>query len=498
MTRACRLVPDLLRDAAERVPDAIAITAGGTATSYAALARAASAVAAALAEAGVGRGDRVVVCGENGTDVVIAYWAALLAGAIPVVMHPQTRPARLAFVIADCAARAVLAEPAIASRVARPTAQVVELGGTWWRDAARSGAPAPPRRAIDADLAAIVYTSGSTGQPKGAMFAHRNVLAATASIGEYLEIRASDVIASALPLAFSYGLYQLLMAAAAGARVVLERSFAYPSEVLARIAAERVTGLPGVPAMFATLLRLASGRSFELSSIRYVTTAAAAMPVTQLRALQELLPGAQIFSMYGQTECVRCSYLPPAELARRPASIGIAIPNSELWLVDEAGRRLGPGHTGELVVRGACLMRGYWNQPEATARKLRPGPVPGERVLHTGDLCRLDDDGYLYFVARLDDMIMSGGEKVPPRAVEDALLEISGIREAAVVGVPHERLGQAVRAVVVLEPGAPLDVAAIQRECRARLEPAMVPQEIVVRDALPRNPNGKVQKSELT
>jgi acyl-CoA synthetase (AMP-forming)/AMP-acid ligase II len=201
--------------------------------------------------------------------------------------------------------------------------------------------------------------------------------------------------------------------------------------------------------------------------------------------------------MYGLTECKRCTYLPPEDLVRKPDSVGIAIPNTELWIVDEQDRRLPPRQVGQLVIRGPTVMRGYWDKPEATARKLRPGPLPGEQVLYTGDLCWLDEEGYLYFVARMDDVIKSRGEKVPPKAVESAILDIPGVLEVAVVGVPNELLGQAIRAFVVVAPGAVLDASAIQRECRARLESFMVPTEIAFRDVLPKSSNGKIEKTAL-
>jgi acyl-coenzyme A synthetase/AMP-(fatty) acid ligase len=177
---------------------------------------------------------------------------------------------------------------------------------------------------------------------------------------------------------------------------------------------------------------------------------------------------------------------------------GIAIPNTELWIVDEHDHKLPPDQVGQLVIRGSTVMRGYWGKPEATARKLRPGPLPGESVLYTGDLCRLDEDGYLYFVGRMDDVIKSRGEKVPPKEVEDAILAIPGVREAAVIGVADELLGQAIKAFVVLDPGVQLDATAIQRECRRTLESFMVPSQVVVRDMLPKSDNGKIQKTELT
>ena len=329
------------------------------------------------------------------------------------------------------------------------------------------------------------------------MMSHRNMVAATASIASYLGITRDEVILCVLPLAFDYGLYQMILAFSIGARVVLERSFAFPAEVMRTVADERVTGFPGVPTLFATLLGMDSLASYDLSAIRYFTSTAAALPAKHIEQLRRRFPAAKLFSMYGLTECKRCTYLPPEDLARKPDSVGIAIPNTELWLVDECGRRLGPDQVGELVIRGATVMQGYWDQPEATARKLRPGPLPGERVLHTGDLCRLDADGYLYFVGRTDEVIESRGEKVPPKEVESTLLGISGVREAAVIGVPDDLLGSAIKAFVVPEPGVVLDVSMLQRECRARLDSFKVPHHIELRAALPRTPNGKIEKSEL-
>ncbi len=195
---------------------------------------------------------------------------------------------------------------------------------------------------------------------------------------------------------------------------MLERSFTFPGQVLSLMVNEKVTGFPGVPTIFATIASLKSIQQYDLSAIRYVTNTAAALPVKHITMLRELFPQARIFSMYGLTECKRCTYLPPEDIDRKPESVGIAIPNTELWLVDEDGNKLGPNQVGQLVIRGATVMKGYWEKPEATARKIKPGPLPGETVLWTGDYCRLDDEGYLYFVARMDDIIKSRGEKVAP------------------------------------------------------------------------------------
>jgi acyl-CoA synthetase (AMP-forming)/AMP-acid ligase II len=220
------------------------------------------------------------------------------------------------------------------------------------------------------------------------------------------------------------------------------------------------------------------------------------LPVKHIVALRELF-SARIYSMYGLTECKRCTYLPPEDLERKPDSVGIAIPNTELWIVDEQDQRVGPGVVGQLVIRGATVMQGYWGKPEQTARKLKPGPLPGEHVLYTGDYCKLDDEGYLYFVGRMDDVIKSRGEKVPPKEVEVVLLEIPGVREAAVIGVPDDVLGQAVKAFVVLEPNVTLTEKQLQLSCQVKLESFMVPKYVEFVAELPKTNTGKIKKTEL-
>jgi acyl-CoA synthetase (AMP-forming)/AMP-acid ligase II len=279
--------------------------------------------------------------------------------------------------------------------------------------------------------------------------------------------------------------------------VVLERSFAYPAAVIERIVRERVTGWPIVPTMAAILLQLDLGR-FDFSSLRYITNTAAALPAEHIRRLRARFPRVALYSMYGLTECKRVSYLPPDQLDRRPTSVGRAIPNSEVYLVDEHGRRLGPHVVGELVVRGSHVTRGYWELPEETEARFRPGPVPGERVLYSGDLFRMDEEGYLYFVGRTDDIIKTRGEKVSPREVEEVLHAHPAVAEAAVTGVSDPVLGEAIRAVITLRDGARLTAAEVIRHCRQRLEDFMVPRYVEFCDSLPKTSTGKIARRELS
>jgi long-chain acyl-CoA synthetase len=342
----------------------------------------------------------------------------------------------------------------------------------------------------------VLYTSGSTGRPKGVMLTHRTVCNNASAIGSYLRNEPDDVVLCLLPLSFSYGLFQVLTAAEVGYAVALERSLAYPPDVLRRMSDLRVTGLPGVPSVFAILLQHLPADGVDLGPLRYVTNAGSALPAAHLARLRALLPGVRIYCMYGQTECTRASYLEPELLDEKPGSVGRAIPNSEVYLVDDDGKRLPPGSTGELVVRGANVMRGYWRRPEDTARRLRLTET-GERVLHTGDLFHMDADGYLTFVARRDDVFKSKGEKVSPREIEAVLHELPEVVEVAVVGVPHPLDGLAIKAFVVLAPDSELDPRRIRRHCRARLESHLVPRLVELRGELPKTESGKVNKTAL-
>jgi long-chain acyl-CoA synthetase len=356
-------------------------------------------------------------------------------------------------------------------------------------------AKALPSPGIDLDVAMIVYTSGSTGFPKGVTMTHANIVAAATSITTYLESTSDDVVLSVLPLAFDYGLYQALMCAKVGATLVLEKSFTYPAVVLEKLKSERVTGFPLVPTLAAMLLQMKHLTPGMFPDLRYLTNTAAALPRAHIERLRELFPRALLYSMYGLTECKRCTYLPPEQLSVRPESVGIAIPGTEAYVVDEQGERVPPGTVGELVIRGAHVMKGYWNDDAATARVLKPGAYPWEKVLHTGDLFRTDEDGYLYFVSRKDDIIKTRDEKVSPKEVENALYELPGIREAAVIGVPDPLLGMAIKAIVAAEDG--LTERDVIRHCAARLEDFMVPSIVEFRGQLPKSENGKIARKEL-
>lgn len=507
------LVQHFLEHSAERSPDKVALICEGQRLTYAHLDAMANRLANALRANGVQRGDRVAVYLNNSVESVVAIFAALKAGGVFVVINHTTKHEKLAYILNNCQATALITdarkdELANDMMVECPSIRICILcskgsngvqqhGSLLTFNAIQADYPPerPPQVNIDLDLACLIYTSGSTGDPKGVMSDHSNVVFAASSIISYLENRQDDIVINVLPLSFDYGLYQLLMVFKFGGTLVLEQSFAYPAAILKRMEEEHVTGFPGVPTVFAILLRMDLS-PYDLSSLRYLSNTAAALPPSHIMELREKFHWATLYSMYGLTETKRTLFLPPDQLDKRPGSVGIAIPGTEVWIEDEAGNRLGPGDTGELIVRGRHVMRGYWGDAESTARRYRPGHLPGERLCYTGDLFRMDEDGYLYFVSRKDDIIKTRGEKVAPKEVENVLYGIKGVVEAAVVGVPDPILGQVPKAVIVVD-GVELSEAQVIAHCRSHLEDFMVPKYVEFRSELPKTSSGKIKKTHL-
>lgn len=492
-----------LAQAAARQPDKVVLVHAGGRTTYRELHALAAGFAARLRDGGFAPGDRCLICLDNRLETAVAIFGTLLAGGVFTVVNPTTKAGKLGFLLADSGAAAMVHQASNRDPAATVAAPGLREGLRIDVDASPivpAGDDVLPRHGpgVDIDLAMLVYTSGSTGRPKGVMMTHQNLQHASESITGLLGNVPEDVVLSVLPLSFNYGLYQLLMTVRVGMTLVLERSLTFPRALLKKIGDEGVTGLPVVPTIAALLVPHVGVPAEWTRSVRYITNTAASLPPAHIALLGELFPSAAIFSMYGITESKRCTCLPPSELVRRPTSVGVAIPNSEVWLVDDAGQRITTPHTtGELVVRGGHVMQGYWNLPEETARTLRPGRHPWERVLHTGDLFEMDEDGFLYFLGRKDDIIKSRGEKVSPKEVEDVLYELPGVQEAVLVGVPDAVLGMALRAVIVRREGQPLEATEVVRHCAARLEDYMVPQQVEFRDALPKTDTGKLSRRAL-
>jgi amino acid adenylation domain-containing protein len=507
--RPQRLLHESLLAAAERTSDKDALVVEGKAYSYGELRDAAQRLAHALRERGLRRGDRVAIFMENSWPAAVSIYGTLIAGGAFMVINPQTKTDKLAYILDDSDAAFLIASGSLARSFVPATTKL--------RGVIASGQPVPgedrieafdevlrtsspgsePSESIPLDLAAMIYTSGTTGNPKGVMMSHQAMVFTAGSLLEYLRLDEDHRILNVLPLAFDYGLYQLLMGVRIGATLVLERSFAYPAEILHRIEEQRVTVFPGVPTIYAMLISRHRKKKLCFPSVTRVTNTAAALPADFLPNLKEVFPHALIFKMYGLTECKRVCYLEPELLESRPTSVGKAIPGTETYVLNAAGKRAAPGEVGILHVRGPHLMMGYWKKPEQSAEMLVEGPFPGERALCTQDHFKTDEEGFLYFVGRSDDIIKTRGEKVSPVEVENALHGIPGIQEAAVIGVDDPVLGQAIRAYVALADGAELDEREIKKICLARLENFMVPQEVVFLDELPKTESGKIRKKGL-
>jgi amino acid adenylation domain-containing protein len=493
---SARTLGEDLRATAARDPEHDAVVTPQRTLTYGELDNLADRFATGLRKLGVQRGDRVATVLPNGVDAAIAIYGILRAGAAFSPLNPTIKHEKLGHVLADSGAavvvcdaeRAEVVEAAVALSGAIPVVADVS---------ARLADGEQPARAVSVDLASVIYTSGSTGTPKGVTLTHGNMTFAADSIIEYLELNGSDRILCVLPLSFDYGLYQLLMSVRVGATLILEPGFAFAGRVVQLLEEAHITGFPGVPTVFQVLVSLRGLAERELPDLRFVSNTGAALHAPTVAAIRRTFPNARLYSMYGLTECKRATYLPPDQLDARPTSVGIPIPGTEAWIEDEDRNVLGPGEVGELVIRGAHVMQGYWNDPETTAERLRPGRWPWERVLATGDLFRTDEEGYLHFVGRRDDLIKSGGEKVFPREIEDVLHAAPGVREAAVVGSTDRLLGQAVHAHVSLDANAALDEAAIRTYCSEHLEDYKVPRRVTIHDELPRTSNGKIDKLAL-
>jgi long-chain acyl-CoA synthetase len=499
------LLHDYLYEAARRLPTKAGVIFANEAFSFRRIDDDSDRLAAEFQCRGLRRGDRVAVMLDNSVEMVVALWGVLKAGGVFIPINSGTKADKLGFLLVDSGAVILVAPTHLRQRV-HEAAMAAAFSGTllWVGDDPRSDGlhlheilSQPHRKPhdpalIDQDLCLIIYTSGSTGSPKGVMMTHRSICNNVWSISEYLENKPDDVVLTVLPLSFDYGLFQILTGARVGFTVVLERSFAYPYDVLKRIGQYRVTGLPGVPTIFAKLLQFAPFDGLDLSSLRYLSNTAAPFPSAHIQALRRLLPQTAIYSMYGLTECTRVSYLDPSRLNDKPTSVGRAMPNSETFILDEQGRRCVGREIGELVVRGTSLMRGYWRRPEETAKTLRDGEIPGEKVLFTGDLFWQDEDGDLFFVGRRDDVFKCRGEKVSPREVEACLYELNAVAEVAVVGVAHPNDGMAIKAHVVPRDGHLVSEELLRKHCLSRLEPLLVPRFFELCTNLPKTDSGKI------
>jgi acyl-CoA ligase (AMP-forming) (exosortase A-associated) len=508
---------DIVSDMARTRPDAPALTYRSQTATYGRLWREATAMASGLQRLGLAKGERVAIYLDKRIETVVSVFGTSAAGGVFVPVNPLLKPQQVAYILHDCSVRVLVTTAERYRRMREHLAHcpsvehVIVLDGSG--DAAVTGAQVTPweslpsgenvidRRAIDIEMAAIFYTSGSTGMPKGVVLSHRNLLVGGQSVSQYLENRAEDRILAVLPLSFDAGFSQLTTAFTVGAHVVLHNHL-LPRDVVKLCAEHQVTGLTCVPPLWIQLTE-EEWPDEATRSLRYFANTGGRMPKATLGKLRAIFPSARPYLMYGLTEAFRSTYLDPSEVDRRPDSIGKAIPNAEILVVREDGSVCDTGEHGELVHRGALVAMGYWNDPERTAERFRPAPgrepaiCTTEMAVWSGDIVQRDEDGFLFFVGRRDEMIKTSGYRVSPAEIEEVVYGTGMVGDAVALGIDDPRIGQHIVLAVSPAGGGELDGDELLRELRRDLPTYMVPHQIVVRPSLPRSPNGKFDRNLL-
>ena len=500
-------VVTLLSAASVRFAQAPALAWRSRSWTYGELSRLVQQTAAGVAARGLRKGDRVALLMRNCPHYVALYYGVLAAGCVAVPLNVHERAAVLQRTIAHSGAKLVFADRAhpewdAFEAGARDTGahvhsvqiddESLSSAQAFGATLCEPGAAVPEFTAGEGDLASIIYTSGTTGRPKGVMLSHGNLAANTESVIEYLGLSARDCVLTVLPFHFSYGNSVLHSHLGCGARVVIEDTLAFPHLVLQRVVEERATGFSGVPSTFALLLSRCKLADFDLSGLRYLTQAGGPMPTPLISRLRSELPHVSLFIMYGQTEAsARLTYLPPARLEEKLGSVGVAIPRVQIAVKRADGSNAEPGEVGEICARGPNVMLGYWQDAELSATTLRDG------WLWTGDLGYLDPQGFLFISGRSVEMIKVGAFRISPQEVEEAIASLADVEEVAVVGIPDELLGQAVKAVIVPRAGSVLEALHVKAHCRGALATYKIPKVVEFAATLPRTASGKIQRYKL-
>ena len=516
ITRPQRLLGDALDNSYQNNPLKPAVIFKGEAYSYDQLNESSGRFAFHLLGGGLRKGDRVAIYMNNSWESVISLYGTTIAGGVFLIVNPQTKSNKLNYILKDSGAKVIVTEAALLKELSVALEGLNEvyeiiISGNEKKD---YNEPEPRfknfeetisvntsinelPRIIPNDLAALIYTSGSTGFPKGVMMTHQSMVFTSWSLIEYLRLTPDERIMLVLPLAFDYGLYQLIMSVTIGGTLLIEQSFNFPPAIFSQIELLKPTVFPGVPSIYAMMIAMHKKTGITFDCIQKITNTAAALPEEFIADLKDIFPNALIFKMYGLTECKRVCYLEPELIDIKTNSVGKAIPGTEVFLLSQEGECVLPGEPGILYVRGPHIMAGYWNNTELSKEMLKPGLIPGERILCAHDLFKMDEEGFLYFLGRNDDIIKTRGEKVSPIEVENIIYKIDGIKEVAVFGIPDVILGESIVAFVTTYGETPIVEKDIQRECMAKLEPFMVPQRIILIPEMPKSSNGKIEKTEL-
>jgi len=450
-----------------------------------------------LARAGVSKGDRVGIFLRRSVEAVAALFGTWSAGGVAVIVNDTLRTQQVHHILEHSEAVSVVTDSRQMLAVPAFPCPSINLDEVELPDGRRDPAPL-----IGADLAALIYTSGSTGLPKGVMLSHDNLLSGVRIVSEYLELTAEDVILSVLPFSFDYGLNQLLTAIFVGGTLVIQRSL-FPPDICRTIRTESITGLAGVPTLWLQLTgRLSSFLKAPCPSLRYITNSGGRLPEQTVREIRTAHPHVRVYLMYGLTEAFRSTYLPPDDVDGRPGSMGKAIPNVEILVVNADGQPCQPGEVGELVHRGANISRGYWRDAEASSRVLRPHPFEPcrngveELVVFSGDLVKTDAEGYLYYVGRKDMQIKSRGVRVSPEEIERCLCSSGLVAYAVAFAIPRaDGDSDIVAAVVPNDSTVPID--ALEAYCRDEMPEYMEPRVIAPMAAFPLTSSGKPDRCAI-
>lgn len=511
-----RLLGEALLISTRKNPSKTAIVIREKSFSYEELKEAAEKIAGHLINSGIKKGDRVAIYMNNSWESIISIYGTTLAGAVFLFINIQTKANKLQFILNDCEAKVLISENQLSNDLSQalanvPSIEQVIISGDYGNVIKQPGFDllsfesiienskinVEYPRIIPNDLASLIYTSGSTGFPKGVMMTHQSMVFTSWSLVEYLRLTEEDRIILLLPLAFDYGLYQLLMTITVGGTLIVEKGFVFPASVYRQIEITKPTVLPAVPTIFATMIALNKEAGLKFDFIKKITNTAAALPAEFTPDLKKIFPNALIFRMYGLTECKRVCYLEPELVDIKPTSVGKAIPGTEVFLLSPEGVPVGPNEPGILHIRGPHVMAGYWNKDKLTEEMLKPGKIPGERILCSNDWFIMDNEGFLYFQGRTDDIIKTRGEKVSPIEIENVIYKINGVKEVAVIGLDDKIMGQSIAAYITCHTNIQLSEKDIQRECMAFLEQFMIPQKVIFLEQMPKSSNGKIDKKEL-
>ena len=513
--RPQRLLGEALEFSTQKYPDKTVVIYNGNKYNYRLLHEAAKNLAHYLVNSGIKKGDRVAIFLNNSWQTIISIYGITISGGVFLIVNPQTKAEKLNYILNDCEAKMVISENEFFDELSlalkgQESVKHLVIRGNIQTDIKKSVIYSDFEeiiqtndkkntlpRIIPNDLAALIYTSGSTGFPKGVMMTHQSMVFTSWSLIEYLRLTEEEKIMLILPLAFDYGLYQVFMSVTIGGTLIIEKSFNFPPAIFRQIELIKPTVFPGVPSIYAMMIAMHKKTGITFECIQKITNTAAALPAEFLNDLKHIFPNALIFKMYGLTECKRVSYLEPELINQKPGSVGKAIPGTEVFLLSANGKPVDYGKPGILHVRGPHIMAGYWNNKELSAKMLKPGSIPGERILCAQDLFKMDKDGFLYFLGRNDDIIKTRGEKVSPIEVENVIYNMEGVKEVVVLGVPDNILGESIIAFVSTYSEEQFDEKEIRRACMVKLEPFMVPQKIRFMSEMPKSSNGKIDKNKL-